>query len=340
VSWNFLFVLALILVGPEMQEAIARAQTPDYPGVLERVQHAQTLQVHGRYQEAESLLRITWDELRAAGFEDLRLVIVLSGLGSLYREVGKYAEAGRLLERALHLAERDPIDRPEFSSVVNDLMKLYVVTGQLAKADALHRRVERLMVGEALGPNRCSAMLSEGLAGMYLAQRKYRDAEPLYEQALRTWRSLAGPEAYQTGVALNNLAVVYSRTRRYEQAIPLFERAEEILERTIGRDQVAFAACQANRADVYSAMRHFERAIEIQNRAISVLEARLGPKHPAVADVLLRHARTLRESGDKPLAKRCQARANAILSAYRNDERLNSLVIDVRALGSNQAGQN
>jgi len=222
---------------------------------------------------------------------------------------------------------------------VNDLTVLYVVTGQVAKAEALYRRMERFIAGKQERPNRRLAVLAEGLAGIYLARRRYRDAEPLYEQALSLWRNLVGPEAYETGVALNNLAVVYSRTRRYERAIPLFERAEEILERTTGRDQAAVAACQANLADVYSALRRFERAIEIQKRAITILEARLGPTHPAVADLLLRHARTLRESGDKRLAKECQARGNAILAAYRKNNRFNNLIIDIRALGSNEAGQ-
>jgi tetratricopeptide (TPR) repeat protein len=339
VSWKnaFRFAILLDLCLPGI-EVIARAQTPDYLGILERVQQAQTLQVHGRYLEAESLLRRTCDNLQAARIEDLRLAIVLSGLGSLYREVGKYAEAERLLERALHLAERDAIERPDFNSVMNDLMKLYVVTGQLGKAATLHRRMERLIAGEAQRPNRRSIMLSESLAGLYLARRKYHDAEALYQQALWRWRSLEGPESYETGVALNNLAVVYSRTRRYEQAIRFFERAEEILRRTTG-DQVALAACQANLGDAYSAMRHFVRAIEMQKRAISILEAKLGPTHPAVADALLRHARTLRDSGDKQLSKTYQARANVILSAYRSAERANSLIIDVRTLGSNQAGQ-
>jgi len=99
-------VLLSTLSGPGTL-AFAGAQDLDYPHTLERVQRAQALQVHGRYPEAEALLRAAWDELRASGVEDLRLVIVLSGLGSLYRELGNHAEAGRLLERALHLVEKD-----------------------------------------------------------------------------------------------------------------------------------------------------------------------------------------------------------------------------------------
>ena len=74
------------------------------------------------------------------------------------------------------------------------------------------------------------------LAGLYDAQGRYAEAEPLYERALAIWEKALGPEHPDVATSLNNLAELYRDQGRYAEAEPLYERALAIREKALGPD--------------------------------------------------------------------------------------------------------
>ena len=63
------------------------------------------------------------------------------------------------------------------------------------------------------------------LAGLYLAQGRYAEAEPLYKRALVINEKAFGSDHPEVATNLNNLAALYHDQGRYAEAEPLFKRA-------------------------------------------------------------------------------------------------------------------
>ena len=59
---------------------------------------------------------------------------------------------------------------------------------------------------------RCRSSLNN-LAGLYHAQGRYADAEPLYKRALAICEKALGPDHPDVALSLNNLAALYQRPR-------------------------------------------------------------------------------------------------------------------------------
>ncbi len=59
------------------------------------------------------------------------------------------------------------------------------------------------------------------LAGLYSAQGKYAEAEPLHQRALAIMEKALGPEHPNVASSLNNLAELYRLQGKYAEAEPL-----------------------------------------------------------------------------------------------------------------------
>src|SRR5260370_14263972 len=99
----------------------------------ETIVRGRELQRAGKYVEAESVLT---NALRLAQKSDggpVRLARSLSTLGSVYQDLGRFAEAEKAYLRSLTAD-------PELIESVNGLASLYFETRQLAKAEKLTLR--------------------------------------------------------------------------------------------------------------------------------------------------------------------------------------------------------
>ncbi len=112
-----------------------------------------------------------WKELNAKG-------------GTLYQQ-GRYAEAAKVAQEALKVAETTfSPDHLDVATSLNNLAEVYRTQGKYAEAEPLYKRA--LAIREKpLGPNHPSVATSlNSLALLYDAQGKYAAAEPLYKRAL------------------------------------------------------------------------------------------------------------------------------------------------------------
>jgi tetratricopeptide (TPR) repeat protein len=78
------------------------------------------------------------------------------------------------------------------------------------------------------------AILFTNLARLYLNQKKYAEAEPLYQQALRIHEQVLGPEHPTVAYQLRGLAGLYQMQKKYVEAESSFQRTLRIREQTIG----------------------------------------------------------------------------------------------------------
>ena len=74
------------------------------------------------------------------------------------------------------------------------------------------------------------------LAGLYQAQGRYGEAEPLFSARSRPASACSGQEHPDTLTSVNNLAALYQAQGRYGEAEPLYKRALEAYERVLGRE--------------------------------------------------------------------------------------------------------
>ena len=108
------------------------------------------------------------------------------------------------------------------------------------------------------------------LAVLYHVQRKYAQAEPLYQRVLKLLEQTVGPEHPTLATTLNNLAVVYEAQDKYREAEPLYQRALTLIEHTLGPEHPNLAAALDNYADLLRKMQREAEAEATEVRAKAI----------------------------------------------------------------------
>jgi tetratricopeptide (TPR) repeat protein len=200
---------------------------------------------------------------------------VLNSFGSLYEQVGRYADAEQFYERMLAIREKalSP-DHPDYFLVaqsLNNLAAVYDHQGHYAKAEPLYER-SLAIFEKALGPDNFEvAALLNNLAVVYQNQGHYAKAEPLYERSLAIREKAFGLDHPNVNVAqsLNNLAALYGHQRLYAEAEPLYKRALAIYEKALGPDHPEVARSLNNLAVLYLDQARYTDALPFVQRTIS-----------------------------------------------------------------------
>jgi len=116
------------------------------------------------------------------------------------------------------------------------------------------------------------------LAGLYRAQGRYGEAEPLYQRSLAILEKALGPEHPDVAVSLNNLAELYRVQGRYGEAEPLYQRSLAIREKALGSEHPHVAASLENYAALLRAMARTTEAGEMEARAQAIRAAQQEPE--------------------------------------------------------------
>ena len=185
----------------------------------------------GQYQEAvepaENALRLA-EKIFTEEEDQERLATSLFRLGSIYRKLGRYAEAEPLYKRCVTIREelwgRDSLD---VARVLNPLAHNYYEQGQYDEAEPLYKRV--LAVREkTLTPDNPKVTRSlNRLANVYKFQGEYAKAEPLYKRALGILEK-TGVDHQKIVKTLLGLAEVYTMMGKEDEAKKLLDRAARI----------------------------------------------------------------------------------------------------------------
>ncbi len=211
----------------------------------------------------------------------------VNNLASFYEDVGNYAQAEPLYQRALSIREKalGP-DHPDTAQSLNNLADLYGMISDYAKEEPLLRRA--LSIREKiLGPNHPDTASSlNNLAVLYVRMGDYVKAEPRFQRALSINEKILGPNHPGTATSVNNLASLYEDMGNYAKAEPLFQRGLSMNEKALGPDHPDTARSLNNLATLYMLTGDYTKAESLYQRALSINEKALGPNHPHTAGSL------------------------------------------------------
>jgi len=240
------------------------------------------------------------------------------------KEVGKYAEAVPLAERALQLRE-SVLGRTqlEVASCLHLLGEVRWRMGAYTHAEPLLQRALAIRE-EALGKNHLDVAASLNiLASLFFFQGLHTQAAPLYERALAIREAALGKHHPDVATSLNNLANLFADQGLYAQAEPLYERALAIREQALGKTHPAVAASLTNLANLYTNQGLYAQAGPLHERAITIWEATLGRDHPDLAVSLNSLANLYADQGlyarAGPLLERALAIREAALGKHHPD---------------------
>ena len=101
---------------------------------------------------------------------------------------------------------------------------------------------------------------NNNLAGLYRAQGKYAEAEPLYKRSLTILEKALGPDHPQVATSLNNLAALYRAQGKYAEAEPLYLETLETRKRVLGDDHPDTLGSMGTLAWLYQNQGRYEEA--------------------------------------------------------------------------------
>lgn len=121
------------------------------------------------------------------------------------------------------------------------------------------------------------------LAGLYQAQRRHAEAEPLYQRALVIYEKALSATHPEVATSLDNLAALHASQGNFNQAARLFARALTIREQSLGASHPEVADTLNNLASSYSYQGMIAEAEPLYLRGHNIREKAFGPNHPHVA---------------------------------------------------------
>ncbi len=250
----------------------------------------------------------------AAGPEDPDLVLILGDIASQDNQLGRFAEARPLFERALVIQEKQfGSDHPALAFLLNNLAYTYSGLGDHERARALFERA--LAIREhAFGPDSPAvvATLNDlGLERYNLGD--YEAAQSLMERALQIVERKRAPEDDELVSRMWRLANVYYSEGDYERARPLYERCLEIKARLHGSTSINYAGALGGLVLLDEAQGDLAAALASSDLALSILDSAHTAPPPTLASALLNRANILRETGDLRSARPLYDRAITLL---------------------------
>jgi eukaryotic-like serine/threonine-protein kinase len=201
-------------------------------------------------------------------------------IGSVYTNLGMYAEARPLLERALN-TQRQVLghDNAETLRTAHQLANLYWFEGKMQEAELLYADVverRRRTLG-AEHPETLRA--SFDLASSYALQKRWADAEPLSAATLAIQQRVLGPEHPDTIMTMGFRQFMYYSQGRYAEAEPIAATVLERRRRALGPTHPDTLVDIHNLATIYDRMGRYSEAEAAFTEAIEGMRRVLGENH-------------------------------------------------------------
>lgn len=233
------------------------------------------------------------------------------GLAIVYRYVGRYSEAEKLLRHALDIRERHPgKDLPKLADNLDHLAILYMEQLELDRAEPLYQRVFEIRE-QTLGADHPD--VASGLNNLGLVQwmrGEYEEAEALMSKADDILEKALGSRHIMRAWMLDNQAGVHCDQGEHDLAEPLYLEALSISEES-SPAAYPFASLLSDIAKLYRERGELSRSESFLLRALEYRESILEPDHADLADNYLDLAWVYLKEGRNDEAARFLDRAEA-----------------------------
>jgi TPR repeat protein/Flp pilus assembly protein TadD len=276
--------------------------------------YASLLILTGRFAEAGAMLRTALaDEEADNGPRSPELGDPLEMLAYVETVGNRYSQAIALLERALSVLKEN---RRDTSGAATQLGAIALVQDRTQDAERHYRDARtQLYVAYPIG-DRSFARNDANVAGLYIGQGKYAEAEQLLAHAVQAEISQPRPEPAELAGRLAGLGTVYLRQGRLDEAFTLSQRALHIAEKEVGGPR-GIAALLTQLGTVELRRRHLPMAQDLLNRALAINERLTGPRS-------IDSAATLQALGELDMARGNLAQAE---SALRRAQAINEDIL-------------
>ena len=210
----------------------------------------ETLRLLGHYTEAEGHHSRAVALASGTTAEPLLLSAALNGLGIVFKDTGRFAEAASTYREALVIAERvlGP-DDPWLADLHHNLAGLNHARDRFVEGEPHARRALQL---RQMGPGLNSTAAAGDFAvlgALLLGQERYADAEEALQKSRAIWVKRFGPDHYEVAIVKHNLAVLYTARGEYSRAEDAYRAVHAIKHRVLGADN----------AEVIAMRNHVER---------------------------------------------------------------------------------
>lgn len=218
------------------------------------------------------------------------LVPNLSGICSLYTDMGDFGRAESTCKRAIAIAEKEPSAADSLVYGLNNLGEVYKRKGDALGAERLFRRALDLHRAAGRADSIPFAETTKNLADALVMRGQFAAAQTEYETALKTFEQKLGASHYLVAVALDGLAEAIRRQAVNTPGQPgeaLFARAEQARVRSVEVFQAALGpthpytlAAINNLAHLLESMGRAQEAEKLMRDLVEKSRAAFGPEHP------------------------------------------------------------
>jgi tetratricopeptide (TPR) repeat protein len=193
------------------------------------IQKARNLFEEKKHDEAIALLKGAIEQIeKARGPEDTALVKHCDLLATIYDDLEKGADAEPLWRRSYDIRRKNlGPDHPESIGSGDKLALSLVAQGKYPEAEQLLRKALAHREANVLEEANLMPSLNR-MAELYLAQKKYAEAEPFAVRAVKIGRSKIGLMPPSFADSLHRLGSVHAGQEKYEDAIPLFDQCVKL----------------------------------------------------------------------------------------------------------------
>lgn len=235
-------------------------------------------------------------------------------LGSIYRRMGRYDEAERLLQQALETRQGAASDPLALARTRAHLGELYADRGRWQEAEDLFAAAGGTY--QNLAPRSAEyAQILNDRATVAFETGRFEPARELYQAALAAQDAAGAAGSLEAASTLNNLAILVWQLGDYPEAQRLLERSLAIKSEQLSPNHPELAVIGNNLGILLREQGHFAAAEERHRSALAVAQQALGPDHPEVAAVLLSLGRLLLVTDRLAEAEPRLAEAQRILEA-------------------------
>jgi tetratricopeptide (TPR) repeat protein len=263
------------------------------------------LYLAARYADAEAVYRRALQFFDRPGSENsANRALTAGNLGALLRAQGRYEEAGRRLVESVRQLESLKPDSLELALMTSNLASVRWSCGELAEAERLALRADAIFAqfraGDSQRGNR------QILGSIYIAQRRFSDAEALFHNLLD------GASDRQAASIYSNLTASALGRGGYQEAEAFALRSVELSRRTLPPNHPLLATALNNLAQALRFEGQYLQAEKCYREALAIWEEAFGPRHPDVAKGLVNLAAFYHERGREAGAEDLYIRAAGI----------------------------
>ncbi|MBY0356438.1 MAG: tetratricopeptide repeat protein [Candidatus Obscuribacterales bacterium] len=273
---------------------------------------SQIYQKLGDDEKAESYLRWALELCQRKNIKSEQADI-LNNYATFLQSRGQYREALAQAELALKLQSGA---KQKYSS---DRARTLLVLASLNKA-ILNFETSQNYYQQALSileskHNANLNLLCDGLeqyANLLVAQRKYKEAEPVFQRCIKYAARIYGLEHPQYAEKLVSFALLYRKNDQLSEAEKLLKQALSIQNSSLGVESPLFLETLNRLAAVLSDEDKYKEADEFYAGIIPKLKEKIGGDHPYVADALDNWALFVEKTRGKNQADKLHADATRI----------------------------